>query len=248
MWIDTEVETTGGSAVIRGETDPVFVDRDSDPVLLTEIKTKESVEQMSEPNRHHLAQTHAYMYGLSEKHETHLTDAVVMYGGRKSLNVKAFHVEFDPWFWRETVLAWVGTQTAARTNKELPSASPEFDWECSFCNYRHRCGQGDFVGSDSGADGFIPLFVYPHESVVEYLQQCDSGVLTPTLAWHYRDLAERWDVAEWRCVACGERCSWQSVDWDGSVDSPPRCDACVETTGGAELRGPFPEEEQEVVE
>ena len=243
MWIDVEVTTSAGEVTIRGETDPVFVNRDSEPVLLTEIKTKESVSGLEDPSPHHVAQAHAYMYGLTQKHDRRVTDAVLLYGARKSLEVEAFHITFDPWFWREKVLDWVGTQTEARRNADLPPATPEQDWECSFCDYRERCGKSDSLGENAGANGLVPLVEYPRDRVVEYIESRDRVGLTPTVAWHYPKLAEDYPVHDWECVACGNQRLWDGVGWDGNTDSPPICDSCPHETGGAELRGPLPNEQ-----
>jgi CRISPR-associated exonuclease Cas4 len=41
MWIDDSVETPNGEELrFRGSTDPVLVDRESEPLLVTEVKTK----------------------------------------------------------------------------------------------------------------------------------------------------------------------------------------------------------------
>ena len=58
-----------GDLVLKGSTDPVVVDADGTPVLPTEVKTKNSLEYLDEPNEHHKAQLHAYMLGLSQKYD-----------------------------------------------------------------------------------------------------------------------------------------------------------------------------------
>ncbi|MFB6198195.1 MAG: Dna2/Cas4 domain-containing protein, partial [Halobacteriaceae archaeon] len=70
------------------------MDSESTPLLLTEIKTKSSIESLDAPDEHHLAQAHAYLYGLSEQYES-ITDAVILYADRETFETRLFHVEFD---------------------------------------------------------------------------------------------------------------------------------------------------------
>jgi CRISPR-associated exonuclease Cas4 len=121
MWIDITCATDAGEIRIKGATDPVVVDPDSEPLLLSESKTKSSVEHLDEPDTHHKAQVHAYMYGLTQKYDRRVTDAVLLYGSRTSLDIRVFHVPFDPWFWRQTVLNWAAEHTQCSFNRNLAS-------------------------------------------------------------------------------------------------------------------------------
>ena len=154
MWIDFICETAAGEVRIKGATDPVIVNAESEPLLLIESKTKGSLDHLSEPDTHHKAQVHAYMYGLTHKYDRRLTDAILLYGSRTSLDIRVFHISFDPWFWRQTVLAWTGKHTQYRLDEALPPATPAFGWECEFCEFKHRCGQTDTVQfTNTGAKG-----------------------------------------------------------------------------------------------
>ncbi|MFU1780566.1 PD-(D/E)XK nuclease family protein [Haloarcula japonica] len=158
LWVDFEVPTETGPLHIKGETDPVIVTDDGTPILVTEIKTKSSVEHLTGPDRHHEAQVHAYMYGLSEKYDRRFTDAAIVYGSRETLDLEVFHVEFDPVFWRRTALSWAESHFEHRLRSDLPPPSPIFEWECKFCAYKHRCGEGDSEYDDVGPAGFLPLY------------------------------------------------------------------------------------------
>lgn len=170
MWIDDTVETPDGEELrFRGSTDPVIVDRESEPLLVTEVKTKSSLDNLDEPNRHHRAQVHAYVHGPSEKYDHAVEDAVIIYGGRTSMNVRVFEEPFSPAFF-ERVLDWAATHTEYRESDTLPPADPEYGWECRFCSFKHRCGESDRPFSDTGVSGFLPLVDdYPRERIVEYL-------------------------------------------------------------------------------
>jgi CRISPR-associated exonuclease Cas4 len=72
MWIDFNVEMDGIKLRFKGVTDPVLVDKESKPVLPTEVKTTSSLEYKQSPNRHHRAQFHAYLAGLSKELEEEL--------------------------------------------------------------------------------------------------------------------------------------------------------------------------------
>ncbi|MFP9062328.1 PD-(D/E)XK nuclease family protein [Natrialbaceae archaeon A-chndr2] len=237
LWVDFTVQTDAGELQIKGSTDPVIVDSDANPLLLTEIKTKQSVESVESPNVHHRAQAHAYMKGLSEKYDRNVAEAVILYGSRETLDIKAFHVDFDPWFWRSTALDWAATHTTYRLNEELPPADPEFDWECRFCSYRERCGRGDTTYDDLGPGGFLPLHEYPREKVRTYLEAHDNAKITPTLAHCYPRLADTYEVHDWRCTRCSETYSFGSVTWDGEIQNPPQCKSCCETGIPATLAG-----------
>jgi len=241
LWIDFTVETDAGELRIKGSTDPVIVTPESEPLLVTEIKTKRSIENTDEPNEHHKAQVHAYMRGLSEKMDRNITEAVILYGSRTTLNVEVFHVEFDPSFWEHTVINWAATHTTYRTNEELPPASPEYGWECNFCPYRERCGKGDLDYEGVEAFGLLPGFVdYPQEELQTYLEANETAKLTPELAHHYPALAEKHGAFQWKCRGCGASFAWDAVDWDGEVSKPPSCPNCAAARSSSVLEGPSP--------
>jgi len=238
VWVDFRVETKGVELQIKGETDPLIVDADATPILPTEIKTKSSVEHTSEPNRSHRAQLHAYMAGLSEKFGVDLTDGVVMYGSRKTMDVKIFHVEFDEEFWEDVVLEWAADHTHYRLTEELPPAEPENDWECKFCSFRERCGKGDSNHKDLGTDGFLPNFAdYPREKVVRYLESNPDALLTPVLAEKYPDVADEYGVCTFQCPGCASSFEWDSIDGQDRVGrSRPVCPVCAEDDSLRELQ------------
>ena len=230
MWIDDTVETPGGEVRFKGSTDPVIVDRQSEPLLVTEVKTKSSLDGLSEPNRHHRAQVHAYMHGLSAKYDRSVDEAVIVYGGRTSMDVRAFEEPFSAAFF-ERVLDWAATHTEYRESDVLPPADPEYGWECRFCSFKHRCGQSERPFEDIGYTGFLPLVAdYPRERMVEYLDARteDGAKLTPTLAQEYPELAEEYAVHDWNCPCCESEYAWDAVEWDGDTANPPVCPACAE--------------------
>lgn len=225
LWIDFEVETDSGELQIKGSTDPVIVSSDATPILPTEIKTKSSIDNISEPDQHHLAQVHAYLAGLSEQFEREYTDAVIIYGGREDLRIKPFHVTFDEKFWSEVVVDWAANHTAYRLKDELPPDTPETDWECKFCSYRVRCGQADTPHQDYGPSGLLQGYSgYPRERVIEYLDTSPGEHLTPSLAREYPDLVEEYGVANWQCESCSSEIGWDCVDPEGD----PLCPKCAE--------------------
>ena len=126
LWIEITETTDAGKIRIRGETDPVIVDAEGNPLILTEIKTKQSVDNLTAPDDHHRAQAHAYMKGLSTEYNRPITDTVFLYGSRETLDIKVFHCEFDRSFWQETVVPWLADQTSYRLYVDLPPASPEY--------------------------------------------------------------------------------------------------------------------------
>jgi len=225
IWVDFAVETENGELRIKGSTDPVIVDREAIPVLPTEIKTKSSVANLSSPSRHHKAQLHAYMAGLSERYGIEMSEGVLIYGDRDSLETKFFHVEFDDLFWEETVIKWAKAHTAYRLSEELPPSIPEYDWECQFCEYRERCGKGDTNEGDYGASGFVRNFNgYPAEKVIEYLDGHQDESLTPTLAQQFPHLTEDYAVLSWYC----ENCDSIVDDQDIPETTDPLCPKCAD--------------------
>jgi CRISPR/Cas system-associated exonuclease Cas4 (RecB family) len=236
MWIDYETTAAGEPIRIRGETDPVIVDRESTPQLLSEIKTTSSVEHLDGPKHHHKAQVHAYLHGLSAKHDVSLTDAVILYAARESLDIQTYHIEFDPVFW-EQITDWAGTQTAHRVNRDLPPANPEFDWECQYCPYQARCGEGTHRVKDSQPKGILPLFKYPQSQIQDYLEGHEGAKLSPTVAAQHPSLATEYPVRDWVCECCGAEVPFDAVDWDGDTESLPQCPLCQSEERPAELRG-----------
>ncbi|WP_135851106.1 CRISPR-associated protein Cas4 [Halorussus salinus] len=244
IWLDFTIETETDNLRFRGETDPVVVDKDGVPYLPTEVKTTE-VDNLTKPKKRHLAQVHAYLYGLSQEYDREFTAAVLLYTHRKTFSFTPFEVEFDSEFWRNTVVEWAETQTQYRQDEILPPADPELEWECEYCDYKHRCGEGNTNYENGGVRGFLPLFAeYPRDKVEEYLEvYSDVGAkLTPTLAHHYPDLANRFEVDDWQCEACETTQQWDSVDWNGNVDRPPLCPQCEKDGIPAPLSGPAPTE------
>jgi CRISPR/Cas system-associated exonuclease Cas4 (RecB family) len=237
--VDYTVETTAGELRIKGETDPVIVNRDGDPLLPTEVKTKTTVEDVESPNPHHLAQLHAYLRGLDRKYDHEVSEGVIIYGARKTLDVKAFPVSFDRTFWDESVLEWASQHTQYRLDEGLPPASPEQGWECQFCSYRERCGRGDSQYEDIGPRGFLPQYAdYPRKQVVEYLEAHDSAKLTPALANMYPDLRDEYGVYKWQCVVCSGSYEHSDIDWAGPPEDPPLCPTCTEDGVPADLTVP----------
>jgi CRISPR/Cas system-associated exonuclease Cas4 (RecB family) len=249
MWIDFTMDTESLELRIRGETDPVIVDSESNPLLLTEVKSKKPLEYLDEPSNRHLAQTHAYMYGLTEKYDRTLRDALIIYGSRTTLNLRVFHVEFDPYFWRETVLSWAAAHSQYRTEDRLPPATPKQDWECDFCSYQERCGKTDGRFADSSAKGFLPLHNYPRQAVIDHIMSYqDEGVkMTPTLAHQYPELASEYPVFDWQCYSCGTTYEWAALKPDGIPDEPLECPECQSTGRGPGSVYSFTESEQSEV-
>ena len=249
MWIDTSIETAAGEVRIKGATDPVIVDEDSTPILPIEVKTKSSLDHVDSPNRHHRAQVHAYLVGLSEKYDVDLRDAAILYGGRKSMDLKVFHVEFDDEFWEDVVLEWAREHTQYRLDDELPPATPEYDWECEFCDYRERCGKGETETDGFGPLGLIPLYRdYPRESLRKYLGAHDGAKLTPTTAQEYPALAGEFGVFDWMCSSCGGELSWTDVEWKEDSNTTPICPHCAQKGKLADLRSSSVDRQREYIE
>ncbi len=265
MWVDFTIDVGGdiGEIQIRGETDPVIVDRRGNPLVVTEVKNKKSIDKFKkkdnpEPDIHHKAQIHAYLYGLSKSFERNINRGVILYGSRETHELLPMIVDFDPEFWEQTVVSWAKEQSEYRLNDELPPMDPHFSWECKFCDYAERCGMGDdppwqdpekgvqrpsdAEWYDIGADGFLPLKKYPLDSVIEYMRaHAPKGAkLTPTLAEEYPSLREKFEVHSWVCPEDGETWPPYYFDWDGDTDNPPQCPKCT-----TELRGPHPEEQHD---
>lgn len=240
LWIDTEIVVDDTSLHVRGSTDPAIVNTDADPLFLTEIKTTTSVDYLSAPKPHHRAQLHAYLYALNNEYDHSITDGMIVYGSRTTLDIAAFHVEFDPVFW-ERVVKWMATQTQYEQACELPLATPERDWECKYCSFKHRCGEADTPYGDTGYDGLLPVFdKYDWQNLQEYLEAHKErdAQLTPTLAHRFPDLAEEYGVYDWKCSRCGTSFDWNSVDWDGNADNLPFCPDCAEAGDLVTLSGP----------
>jgi CRISPR/Cas system-associated exonuclease Cas4 (RecB family) len=224
IWVDFTVETDEGELRIKGETDPVVVDANAKPLLLTEIKTKRSVESVESPSGHHKAQAHAYLKGLSEKYERSITDAIILYGSRTTLDVRAFHIKFDPVFWSDMVVEWAAEHSGYRLREVLPPDDPEFDWECDFCSFSERCGRGKSGYADVAERGFLPgIEEYPRGKVAEYLEAVDEAQLTPTLANEYPQLAIDHQVCPWQCPECDSTFAWETVDTESSTPACPVC-------------------------
>lgn len=240
MWIDTTLDEDPDIRV-KGVTDPVIVDADGDPLLVTEIKTTSSLEYLDGPKTHHKAQLHAYMYALDEAYDRSITDGILLYGGRDTLDITAFHIPFDDQFWYDRVVPWMQTQTQYRRHDDLPPSDPVFDWECDMCPFKNRCGQTDAPYSDTGFSGLLPAFEgYRKQQLVEYFDAYPDAKLTPTLAEDFPELAEKQGVYKWECRSCGATYSWCEVDEESAS---PLCDECAAEGELCTLVVPSPSEQ-----
>jgi CRISPR/Cas system-associated exonuclease Cas4 (RecB family) len=245
MWIDYEIETEAKPIHIKGATDPVICTQDGDPILPTEIKTKQSLDagdgKEVEPAERHRAQLHAYLHGLDENTSYTVDTGLVIYVDRKQHDLVATRVDFDVEFWEETVLEWATAQTQYRLDETLPPAEPEAGWECQYCSFRQRCGKADSAVVDSPADGFVPLTEYPRAQVEKALNaEGGATALTPTLGRQHPELSERYPVTDWQCSVCGQTTEREAVDWDGNTNDPPACPHCATKNRFAPLQGQSP--------
>jgi CRISPR/Cas system-associated exonuclease Cas4 (RecB family) len=237
MWIDYTIETDVGDIQIKGVTDPVIVDKQSTPLLPTEVKTTASIEHLDSPNDHHRAQLHAYLVGLSREYDKDLTDGILIYVSRETFDLKPFHVTFDMEFWNGVVLHWASNHTEFRLNEELPPAQPEESWECKFCSYRERCGKGKTPRADLAPVGFVPGYTdYPRVKVIEHLEAHENAKLTPALAEQYPDIANQYSVQSWECSACSAEFDSQKITSEYEPNQNPLCPECAESGTLAELR------------
>jgi CRISPR/Cas system-associated exonuclease Cas4 (RecB family) len=237
MWVDFMVEVEDTAIRIKGVTDPVLVDKESIPLLPTEIKSTSSIEYKDSPNRHHRAQLHAYLAGLSAEYDQSLTEGVLIYVSRETFDMKAFRVKFDTEFWNETVVSWANTHTEYRINENLPPARPEADWECEYCSYRERCGKGDTDHADREPESFLRGFdSYPRNKVVDYLESHEGAALTPVLAEKYQDLAEDYSVQLWECPNCSTTYKREDIPTELGPDQHPLCSHCAQSDTLVELR------------
>ena len=240
MWVDSTIDTVAGEVRIKGATDPVIVDPESRPLLVTEVKSKKDLDHVRRPNRHHRAQVHAYMNGLSDKYDREVRDAVMIYLSRTTMSMMVFHEPFDPDFW-EQVVGWAADHTIYRQDGVLPPGDPEMGWECGVCEFQHRCGESSLPFSDVGPTGFLPFFDgYPRDQVIEYLEahQDDDVKLTPTLANRYPGLAGRYGASDWECPSCDLRFSWDQIEVNEGADEPPLCPNCVSNSELSHLTSP----------
>lgn len=226
IWIHLHRETPESTLEIKGSTDPVIVDDLGVPVLPTEVKSRKNVTNMTSPSERHLAQIHAYMEGLTEKYDKEVREGVLLYVGRESLNLRSFHIEFDPQFWNERVLDWARNQSAHREANELPPAEPESAWECEFCSFRERCGAGEREFEDAPAQGLLPLVEYPESVVTDFLEGQEDAELTPTLAGLYPSLTEDHAVQDWCCAGCGASFEYNEIERDPVPHNAPKCPKC----------------------
>lgn len=241
IWVDFAIDTEPRPLEFKGSTDPVFVDAEASPILPTEVKTRATLDNLTSPNRAHRAQLHAYLAGLSEEYGIEVRTGLIIYVSRQSLDIRTFRVDFDEAFWQDVVLEWAAFHTEYRLEDELPPAAPEDEWECEYCSYRERCGEGGRNFGDVATTGLLPGYTgYPREKLVAYFQAYPDARLTPSLAFAHPDLVDEYGVYDWECSACETSRSWDSVDWDGNVTQLPRCPDCPRERTIAVLRGPSP--------
>jgi len=243
IWIDATLTVNDTTLRIKGATDPTIVTIDGEPLYLTEIKTTTSLDHLTESKEHHRAQLHAYLFALNKEYNHSITNGLLLYGSRTSLNIKVFHVSFNEEFWA-AVTDWMATQTRYQRLGNLPPATPERDWECKYCPFKNRCGQADTPYTDIEFEGLLPLFNdYDRQTLTEYLEYYRerNAKLTPTLAHSYPDLVDEYGAFDWSCASCNETYAWDAVEWDASITDPPVCQNCLGSGDLVTLSGPEPD-------
>lgn len=246
VWVDYLEDTVSGKIRIRGSTDPVIVDSEANPILPFEIKTTQSLEGKEEPSERHVAQLHAYLRGLSEDRDQSIDTGCLMYVAKENFNAKQFVIQFDSAFWEDRVLPWVADVTAYQLADELPPADPENHWECSYCDYSDRCGEGDRMIEDQPPTGLLPLQQYPRGEVVNHLEIHEDVKMTPTLAHHYPDLVDQYGVYDWQCRGCDASFSWDTIK--PAPEKAPQCPDCEQNGSTRYLSGPKPSARSGVME
>lgn len=233
LWIEETLTVAGTSVTIRGSTDPVVVKRDGTPTYVTEVKSKAELSDSPTASPHHRAQLHAYMAGLSAKHDCEIRAGAVIYVSRKTLEMAVVPVSFDEDFW-EDIGVWMATLAAARRQERLPPADPEHDWECSYCSYSNRCGQASETAvADSPPRGFVAGVEYPRQAVEAHLEAYPDVALPVTLAVEYPDLAEEFEVAYPYCPTCETEV--RDLDGIDLQSGTALCPHCAEEGTIAEL-------------
>jgi rubrerythrin len=87
--------------------------------------------------------------------------------------------------------------------------------------------------------GLLPRYEqYPKKKLKKYLDFHENAKLTPTLAYVYPDLAEKYPVQDWFCTDCGEKFAWSVIRYSTRQNSSPSCPTCEYGT----LRGSLSEE------
>lgn len=118
--------------------------------------------------------------------------------------------------------------------------------------------------NDQPVAGFIPRKQYPEAQTIEHLQAHPDVKLTPTIAATHPDLvadgtqpperllntygvAPQREVHDWMCRLCESDFEFDEFDWDGDIDSTPKCPTCEnsEHVSATELRGPTPKQQAE---
>lgn len=233
LWIEETLTVAGTSVTIRGSTDPVVVKRNGTPTYVTEVKSKAELPESPTASPHHRAQLHAYMAGLSAKHDCEIRSGAVIYVSRKTLEMAVVPVSFDEDFW-EDIGIWMATLAEARAQERLPPAEPEHDWECSYCSFANRCGQASETAvADRPPTGFVAGVAYPRRAVEAHLDAYPDVALPATLAVQYPDLAEAFEVAYPYCPTCDREI--RNLDGIDLQSGTPLCPHCAEEGTIAEL-------------
>lgn len=197
------------------------------------------------PMTHHVGQLTAYQFAIAKTFEINPPPGLVVYVGRKDLQLREFVQPYDPGVLGD-VINWMGEMTECRVEDVLPPKDPhQGDWdECYTCAFRERCGRGNEPWEDVREIGFIPLVEYPRDQAEDYLRANPGAKVTPTLAVQHPELQEQYSVYDWVCEACDLTFPFDQFDWSGGREDRPNCPVCVDERGAcALLRGPAPEEQ-----
>lgn len=225
---DPELDAETTCLTIAGSTDPALCDPDTgDVIALTEVKSTGSIDRVDKPKRMHMMQIHAYMKALG------ITNGYVIYVDRDELlNPKAFEVEFDTDVW-DNVVEWVESTMSYAATGTLPPADAPEQWMCRYCDFSNRCGEGrSNLSEDMGPRGFVPGYNdYPRNMVEDHLEAYPDVELTPSLALVYPEVADEYEVAEWKCPSCTASFEYTDEHFSEFTNenfATPECPACRE--------------------
>lgn len=232
LWVEEAVVAAGETVTIRGSTDAVVVDASGVPEFVFEIKSTSSLSDSPTANPHHRAQLHAYMAGLSAKHDRPVHDGAILYVSQDTLEMALVPVSFETAFWTD-IGVWMAAMVDARATESLPAADPEAAWECDYCSYATRCGQAtNSPVSDASPAGFVPGIEYPRDVVEDHLAAYPDIGVTATVAQQYPSLVAARDVVTPYCPECGAI----PKGTDSGDRETPLCPTCAEDGKIVELR------------
>ncbi|MFH0830177.1 MAG: PD-(D/E)XK nuclease family protein [Candidatus Aenigmatarchaeota archaeon] len=126
--------------IISGRIDDLLLVVADNRRLLVEVKSTSRIDLTNEPQPQHMVQLQLYLHALKDSHQ--VSDGILLYVEKNTLQSKAFHVKYDERLAAEALDRFSKLHNFIAANSlPFPEARirDDLSWMCRKCDFRERC-------------------------------------------------------------------------------------------------------------